>query len=374
MELKGVIGEALELLKQGNPAEPLVDFFKSKLFGGNEKSVAALDEYLANTSDSKQEGKLETLVEMALEGKPLMINELSDALTKAKNFVDAQESMIEINVHQASDTVILVPWDFSTVAQYALEHAVQYAEITGGKITLLHIVSKEKELPEAIKKLSYEAESAAKKYGIKPSVMAREGSIFTEISEVAHEIEAKLVIMGTHGITGMQKLTGSKALKVIVDTKVPFIVVQAPPHSKLDLVLFPIDDRRETKQKIGPAVYLASLFKIKILLSKPANVSDEISRRKTNDNMVFIRSYLSDLDISFEEVNVEGAKDFADSTLKCAKKMMPDLILIGIQQDLNITDFILGPDEQKIIANDIKIPVMCVNPPKSKLSTGVQAF
>ena len=64
--------------------------------------------------------------------------------------------------------------------------------------------------------------------------------IFSTIGEVATEIDANLVIMGTHGIRGMQKLTGSWALKVIVGSKAPFLVVQGPPESdQLHDIVFP---------------------------------------------------------------------------------------------------------------------------------------
>ena len=47
--------------------------------------------------------------------------------------------------------------------------------------------------------------------------------------------------MGTHGMKGMQKLTGSWALKVIVKSKVPFIVVQDPPadQERYHNIVFP---------------------------------------------------------------------------------------------------------------------------------------
>ena len=42
----------------------------------------------------------------------------------------------------------------------------------------------------------------------------------------------------------------------------------------------------------------------------------------------------------------------------------PDLIMILTTKNINIQDYVLGADEQKIIANPFKIPVMCINPKK----------
>ena len=69
------------------------------------------------------------------------------------------------------------------------------------------------------------------------SYQISKGSIFTAIAEYANEKDASLVVMGTHGMKGMQKLTGSWALKVIVKSKVPFIVVQDPPQTRKDIII-----------------------------------------------------------------------------------------------------------------------------------------
>ena len=54
----------------------------------------------------------------------------------------------------------------------------------------------------------------------------RKGNIFEDIGDVAKEIGARLIIMGTHGIKGIQKLVGSYALKVILHSEIPFIITQ----------------------------------------------------------------------------------------------------------------------------------------------------
>ena len=43
---------------------------------------------------------------------------------------------------------------------------------------------------------------------------------------------ASAIIMGTHGAKGMQKLFGSFAMKVIISTSVPFMVVQKDSEIK----------------------------------------------------------------------------------------------------------------------------------------------
>ena len=124
---------------------------------------------------------------------------------------------------------ILIPWDFTEVAENALEHGVKVAKMVDNDIRLLHIASKSYSPEQKDKvnaRLLKAAEDTEQKYGIKPGSIILEGNIFSAISEYASDSEASMVIMGTHGMKGMQKITGSWALKVIAGSKVPFLVIQ----------------------------------------------------------------------------------------------------------------------------------------------------
>ena len=165
--------------------------------------------------------------------------------------------------------IILVPTDFTPVAGYAIEHAVKFSKILKKEITLLHLIKKDNEYQEAEIKIKEEAKLIFDKHKVKVNTMIREGSIFSTIGEVANELETELVIMGTHGIHGLQKITGSWALKVTVKSKAPVIIVQEPPkHDKIQRLVFPLDFKKENKEKIGWACFMAKKFNAKILVFK----------------------------------------------------------------------------------------------------------
>lgn len=257
---------------------------------------------------------------------------------------------------------ILVPWDFTQVAEYALEHAVKFAAMNHNPIALVHVVKKEKDIPEAQKALDEVVQKAKEQHNVQLSYIAREGNIFNTITEIAAEVEAELVIMGTHGIKGMQKFTGSWALKVISNTKVPFIVVQEPPRKgEFRNIVFPVNFRTEDKEKLHWAHYLAQMYNAKIHICRP-DISDGIIKKKTTQNLIFAKKYLDEREINYEITTVEGVDSLAEATIKFAKQIDTDLILIVTTKEPTLQDFILGAEEQKIIANSAKIPVMCVNP------------
>ena len=114
---------------------------------------------------------------------------------------------------------VLVPHDFTEVAEAAVSHASTVAKSFGGEVVLLHVISSEKARAESEDKLKGLIESASNTYSVPVSYEIRKGSIFDRIPEVGEEIGAALVVMGTHGLKGIQHLTGSYALKVIGHSK-----------------------------------------------------------------------------------------------------------------------------------------------------------
>lgn len=271
-----------------------------------------------------------------------------------------------------SQKLIVVPWDFTPVAENALAHAVRIARMVKNEIALLHIVDpgiKPKAQGEKKVLLQHLASEASGKNNIPVSAFVVKGSIFKSIAEFVNEKEANLVIMGTHGMKGMQKLTGSWALKVIVKSKVPFIVVQDPPsdQARYHNILFPVDFRRENKEKIKMAIYMGKYFdsKIHILVTK---TSDKSLTKKTRINLAFAIRYFIQNNIEHEVHEMAKAKS-AQATIDFAHKINADLILIITTKNITFADYVLGASEQYIIANSSKIPVCCVNPKASFASS-----
>jgi len=176
--------------------------------------------------------------------------------------------------------------------------------------------------------------------------------------------------MGTHGMKGMQKLTGSWALKVIVKSKVPFIVVQDPPadQERYHNIVFPVDFSSENKEKTGMAIFMGKYFDSKIHILKTVSKDKSLST-KTNINLNFAVKYLIQNNIEYEIHEVPHGK-FAQNTIDFALKIHADLILIMTTKNITMADYILGASEQYIIANSSKIPVCCVNPKASFAKVG----
>ncbi len=263
---------------------------------------------------------------------------------------------------------ILVAWDFSNVADYAMQHAIRFANTIGGtKVTLLHIISDEKDADNALAQLKIVADDAQKKYKFAPDYMAVKGDIFTTIKEVANELQCPFVFMGTHGMKGLQKITGSWALKVIEGSSCPFIVVQRPPRNEhFEDIVCPIDYKNEDKQKVGWAVYMNKFFKSKFYLyiqkSNDANL-----KRQIYSNMVHVKSILDQNKIEYSEVEGAGKDDFAEEVIEYANSINANAILVSTSKELDFADYMFGANEQKIIGNKYGISAITVLPNAGKL-------
>lgn len=257
---------------------------------------------------------------------------------------------------------ILVPYDFTDVAHNAAAHAANLSAVLNTNITLLHIVKKDSERDDASSKLKEEAARIGKKLKVDIQSLVKEGSIFKTINEVSEELESAMVVMGTHGMKGLQKLTGSWALKVIVGSRVPFLVVQEPPQKNdYTKIVFPVDFKSENKEKLRWAEYMSRFFQTKVFLFSSTSKDGGVDG-KTKANVVFCKNFLEEKNIDYELILAKHKNSFSQETIDFAKENNADLIIIMTTRDIAFHDYVLGAQEQYIIANSAKVPVMVINP------------
>src|SRR5262245_20477021 len=137
---------------------------------------------------------------------------------------------------------ILVPIDFSEPSKKALRYALPFAEQFGAKITLLHVVE-----PIAMPDFAYfpmaienkavadtcerNLELLCKQNALDPNLiektLVRHGKPFREICEAARGLKVDLIIIATHGYTGLNHaLLGSTAERVVRHAPCPVLVVR----------------------------------------------------------------------------------------------------------------------------------------------------
>jgi nucleotide-binding universal stress UspA family protein len=269
------------------------------------------------------------------------------------------------------NTKLLVPTDFSEVAQSAMQHAIKFAEIINADVVLLHVVSSREDVDEAKEKLSKEitlGSSFSNTCNITSFV--RIGNIFEDIGDVAAELSISLIFMGTHKASRWQKLVGSRAIKVITSSPVPFIVTQEELMNSngYDNIVVPLDLNVETKQKLELVAKIAHYFDSEVHLLTNDN-SDEFIKTKLKANQLWATNYLESKDIKNSSHLVDQGDSLTEGIFKLSKKVDADLIAIMNLADETVLGLYENSFQEEIVANDLKVPVLCVNPhPVTKVS------
>ena len=127
---------------------------------------------------------------------------------------------------------ILVPLDFSPPSKKALDYAVTFARQFKARLTLLHVVEpvatpdfaasfplameNDKLMAAAKNELERAVKSARIPRGIVEKILVRFGRSFHEIADAARTRKVDLIIISTHGYTGLKHaLLGSTTERVV---------------------------------------------------------------------------------------------------------------------------------------------------------------
>ena len=141
---------------------------------------------------------------------------------------------------------ILVPTDGSSGVDRAVEHAVDLARTYGAELHVLNVVniaslSTEvnseaviEDLEDQGRELTSEIAERAADAGVEDVTSeVIHGIPHETILEYADEEDVDLVVMGTHGRTGLEHyLLGSVTEKVVRTSDVPVLTVRAPEESE----------------------------------------------------------------------------------------------------------------------------------------------
>ena len=147
---------------------------------------------------------------------------------------------------------ILLPTDFSRCANYALPYAASIARATGATIICVHVVEPIVPAvgysglaePMPIADISEQLEDSAERElpqlaecddfnGLKVEEVIVHGDAAAEIVRVAGEREVDLIVVSSHGRTGLGRIIfGSTAEAVVRHASCPVLVVKPPPQEE----------------------------------------------------------------------------------------------------------------------------------------------
>ncbi|QJW91239.1 universal stress protein [Spirosoma taeanense] len=275
---------------------------------------------------------------------------------------------------------ILVPVDFSESSLNALTTAVAISQRQGAELQLLHVLDADThafsggepasdaltELVQAqTKKIEELASRTADEHQITCYGGCRVGSVSSEIATAAHIADADLIVLGTHGTSGIRAFhIGTEAYQVIKTAGCPVLTV--PAHKSWPLfehILFPIRPVPNALEKYE--------FARKII--HPDHTQLTVLALHAPDEVISIGQLQDEVGALNVQLARDGIKSqtifcptelIAETVLQKADELAADLLVITATLDTRIQDFFIGPFTQQIVHN-ARVPVLSIRPHSS---------
>ncbi|OUR93367.1 universal stress protein UspA [Flavobacteriales bacterium 34_180_T64] len=270
---------------------------------------------------------------------------------------------------------IIVPIDFSQHSEYAMEAAAILAKKHGSEILALHMLEMSDILlnktdNEQHAKTVFFYKLAEQKFeeflskdyldGVKVTPIVKHFKVFSEISGVAKEQGADLIVMGSHGSSGVKEIfIGSNTEKVVRNSGIPVLVLKNDPIlMDFENVVFACDFSEESVRSYKNASKLFEKLNSKIHLvyvnlpSENFKSSVEMEKR--------VAAFLKLADGSLDKMNsVNYVSDYTieKGILNFSNVIGADLIAVATHGRTGIAHFFEGSISENV-ANHSLLPVM----------------
>lgn len=236
---------------------------------------------------------------------------------------------------------ILVPTDFSDHAEYALKVAAQIARRTGAELFILNLldlpshmndaVSSGVNIPEVMLFLQKtqdklnELKTETYLSGLQITSVARIEKAFEGIATYSREVNADLIVMGSHGASGFRELfIGSNTEKVVRTSDIPVLVIKSEiAEFKASRFIFASDFSKEIRKPFQKLVEFARIFDADLHL---VMINTPNSFKSTMVAERIMSDFVRDFNIDRHSLHIYNDTNVEKGILNFANKVDADLI------------------------------------------------
>jgi nucleotide-binding universal stress UspA family protein len=295
---------------------------------------------------------------------------------------------------------VLVPTDGSSEAEYAARYAVSLAETTGATVHVLSVVDESlyprasvlsddlvQESLEAAREAAGEAVDRVAEMveqGTNVVTEVRQGIPAESIRAYAADHGVDLVVMGTHGRTGLQRyFIGSVAEEVVRTADVPVLTVrrdtEEPAATDISRVLVPTDGSDESMAAVDHAVdvaatYDATLHALYVVDQRAlasyydagpmiGDLIDNLTSVGENATEA-VRERARERDVTVETTVLQGIPPAAID--EYAGEHDIDLVVMGTHGRTGVERYLLGSVTERVVRTSA-VPVLTVRPAESEV-------
>ena len=272
---------------------------------------------------------------------------------------------------------ILVPTDYSETADNALSQSIYMAKLNKAIIKLIHVVTPiyvstpNSLIPvtdtfyvtvvnEASAELQKKAAKIEETNAIGIEYEVKVGNISDEICSMADEGKFDIIIMGTHGTSGVKEFfAGSNAYKVVNHAECPVLTIQQKPDNQsYKNIILPIRLEITSRQKVDYAIEMARLFDATIFIVGYTDDTNESQQFKVKQYVEQVEKYLTKCNVKHTSTSI-FADNFTKEILDYAKKNDADLIVVMKKHDFSLTQLVKGVYSEQFVNHSI-IPILSI--------------
>ncbi|MEO6695612.1 MAG: universal stress protein [Ignavibacteria bacterium] len=276
---------------------------------------------------------------------------------------------------------ILIPTDFSSNADNALNFAVEIARKIRGNLILFHAYSVQlidPNMPAEIYLSAYQEEEKISKENLETlskriidsnkstdgknvfttEAIATQGLVVDEVLSLIDEYKTDLVVMGTHGAGGITELIlGSNTASIIEKSRVPVLAIpQNAIFKGINNIVYAYDDIRSGLPSFQKLLEFAKMYDAQITLLHIIEGSDnteEMNKQEFEKIKQNITYEKISLQLVKEENVLEGINEYINTN-------SPDVLAMAIRKR-TLLDKIFNRSLTKKMAYHTKIPLLALH-------------
>jgi nucleotide-binding universal stress UspA family protein len=268
---------------------------------------------------------------------------------------------------------ILIPFDFSPVAEYAVAHGLLAAQALRCGICLLYVKTSTEDAilnkedtgcGEALLKLSEYSAQVNRQDPVEITTLVRPGNLFQVVNTVLKERKPMMMIVGTHGKKGLQHLFGSYALRMVLDASCPVMVVQKPPPRQgYRCFTLPVTSDSGVSPLVDWVEKLSSPENCSVQIVVPAGAGP-VMTRQISESKSLITDRLKKKRITGIEEQIDVPGDFLSGVADRIASTCSDLIITLAMPAAGATGYDFSAWTERLMFNDEGIPVLFPDPGK----------
>jgi nucleotide-binding universal stress UspA family protein len=270
---------------------------------------------------------------------------------------------------------IIVPIDFSEHSEYALKTAAKFAKRYNAELLALHMLEMSDVMLSASdglqhQKAAFFLQLAEQKFetfldkdylkGVNLTPIIKHFKVFSEVNDVALKNDVDLIVMGSHGTSGMKEyFIGSNTERVVRNADIPVLVVKNEMGNvNFEVVAFACDFSEECIKSYLNAMSLfknmgSKVYMVYVNLPNDRFKSSlEIEKRVVN----FFNKADGNLD-KMKDVHYVSDYNVEDGVLTFSNKIGADLIAVPTHGKKGLAHFFEGSIGEDV-ANHSTLPVI----------------